>query len=96
MAPSALLRDHEDGWGPLDSHKADESRQQTAHLILLSPSSPHALGDQTPFIFGDCSTDLQQKLIVRVLAHGPIDELDLASLMFKFLHEEHLMDVVAS
>jgi hypothetical protein len=65
-------------------------------LILLSPSPSHPLSNQASFIFGHRSTDLEQELIVRILAHGPVDKLDLAPSLFKFLHQEHLMDVVAS
>jgi len=65
-------------------------------LILLAPSSPHPLSDQTPFIFSDSPTNLQQELIVRVLTHGSIDTFYLASSSFEFLNQEHLMDRVAS
>ena len=33
---------------------------------------------------------------MRILAHGPIHKLDLASSLLKLLNEQHLMDVVPS
>src|SRR5690348_5780976 len=71
-------------------------RQQTPRLILLSPSSPHALSDQTPFILSNSPTDLQQELIVRILTHGSINKFHLASCSFEFLNKEHLMNIITS
>src|SRR4051794_12877341 len=70
--------------------------QQTPGLILLSSSPSHAFGDQAAFILGDCSPDLEQELIMRILAHGLIHKLYLTSSLFEFFHQEHLMDVIAS
>jgi hypothetical protein len=39
---------------------------------------------------------LQQEVIVRVLAHGLIEKVDLASIVLEFFEEYHLMDIVAS
>jgi hypothetical protein len=39
---------------------------------------------------------LQQELIMGIVAHGSIHELHLAAASFKFFHEQHLVDVVAS
>jgi hypothetical protein len=41
------------------------------------------------------SPDLQQQLVVRVLAHRPIEELDPAPGGRQLLEQEHLVDVVA-
>src|SRR3989440_13071305 len=70
--------------------------QQPPCLILLSSSPPHALGDQTPFVLSHSSANLEQKLIVWILAHRPIHELHLASTLLQLLNEEYLMDIVAS
>jgi hypothetical protein len=65
-------------------------------LILLQPSSPHAFGDQTPFILGDRSANLEQELIVWILTHGSLHELDLATSSLQFFDEQHLMHILAS
>ena len=70
--------------------------QQTASLILLQASTPHAFGTQTPFVLSHRPSNLYEQLIVGILAHGTIDKLDLAACLFQFLDQEHLMDIVAS
>jgi len=37
--------------------------------------------------------DLEQELVVRILAHGALDELHDPAAAFQFLQQEHLMDV---
>ena len=71
-------------------------RQQSPSLIFLEPPSAHPLGDQAPFILGHRPANLEEQLIVGILAHGPIHELNLASPLFELLHEQHLMDIVPS
>jgi hypothetical protein len=70
--------------------------KQPTRLILLSSPSSHALGDQTAFILSHPSTDLEQELIMRILAHRSIHKLQLASCLLKFFHQQHLMHVIAS
>src|SRR5262245_4805169 len=70
--------------------------QQSSGLIFLEPTSSHAFSNQASFILGDRSANLAQKLIVRILAHGPIHKLDLAAPLFELLHKQHLMDIVPS
>src|SRR3954468_15003248 len=41
------------------------------------------------------SADLQQQLVVRVLAHRPVEELDHRAMSLQFLDEQHLMHIVA-
>ena len=104
-----VCNDSDLGWLQADSRRVTRTRwidaetvgwarpgKQSTCLILLSPSPSHPLSNQASFILGNRSTDLEQELIVRILAHGPIDKLDLAPSLFKFLHQEHLMNVVAS
>jgi hypothetical protein len=38
---------------------------------------------------------LQEQLIVRVLAHRPVEELHLAALLLELLEQYHLMDIIA-
>ncbi len=70
-------------------------RQQVSCEILLSPSSTHAFGDQGPFIFGHGTTDLQQQLVMRILAHRVIDKLNAAPALFQLFEQQHLMDIIA-
>ena len=58
---------------------------RTPRSELGQPASTHALGDQSAFIFGDSTTDLQQQLIMWVLTHRSIQELDLAAVALELL-----------
>src|SRR6266567_5817742 len=53
--------------------------QQAPGLILLVSSPSHAFGAQAAFILSDCSSDLEQELIMRILTHGLIHKRDLTS-----------------
>jgi hypothetical protein len=61
---------------------------------LHAPAS-HAESLQVALVFGDGPSDLQQQLIVRILAHRSLDKLDQAAVFFQFLDQEHLMDILA-
>ena len=61
----------------------------------MQPAAAGPLGDQRPFILGDGPTDLEQKLVVWVLGHRPVEELDAAAVPLQLLEEENLVDVVA-
>lgn len=41
------------------------------------------------------AADLQQQLVVRILAHRPVQKLDLAALLLELFEQHHLMDVIA-
>ncbi len=45
-------------------------RQHQPRLQLALPTAAHALGDQRALILRDRAADLQQQLVMRVLAHG--------------------------
>jgi len=51
--------------------------------------------DQVALVFGYRSADLQHELVVRILAHRPLEKLDLAATFFQFLDQEHLIDILA-
>lgn len=46
-------------------------------------------------MLGHCAADLQQQLVVRILAHRPVEELDLSTVPLQLLDQEHLVRVVA-
>ena len=56
---------------------------------------PHPLGDERPFILSDGTANLQEQLVVRVLAHRPIQELDLTPRPLELIDQDYLMHVVA-
>ncbi len=51
--------------------------------------------DQVALVFGHRSADLQHELVVGILAHRPLEKLDLAATFFQFLNQEHLIDILA-
>jgi hypothetical protein len=59
------------------------------------PATPHPLGDQRPLVLGHRPADLQQQLVVRVLAHRPVQELHPAALPGQLLDQQHLADIIA-
>ena len=72
-----------------------DPRQQRAGAQLGEPPAPHALGDQRALVLGDGAADLQQQMIVRVVAHRAVEELGGAAGLRPLLEEHHLVDVVA-
>ena len=70
-------------------------RQQRARPQPGVPAAPHPLGDQRALVLGDRPADLQQQLVVRVLAHRPVQELHPAAVAGQLLDQQHLMNVVA-
>src|SRR5260370_33460677 len=69
-------------------------RQEQACAILVLSSPSHPLGNQAALVFGHRSTDLQKQLIIGILAHGPLQEVDLAAESFQLLYEQHLMHIL--
>jgi hypothetical protein len=70
--------------------------EQRASTVLLQAASPHAVSNQVALVFGHRSADLQEQLIVWILAHRSLDKLDLAAALFQLLNQEHLVDILAS
>jgi len=70
-------------------------RQQRAGTILLQAASSHAISNQVALVFGHRSADLQHELVVGILAHRPLEKLDVAAAFFQFLDQEHLIDLLA-
>jgi hypothetical protein len=70
-------------------------RQQRARPQPRLAPAAHPLGDQRALILGHRPADLQQQLVVRILAHRPVQELHPAAMPTKLVDQQHLMDVVA-
>jgi polar amino acid transport system substrate-binding protein len=58
----------------------------TAQLRLSATS--HPVGDQGAFILGHGPPDLEQELIVRILTHGSVQELNRTAPLGEFLDED--------
>jgi hypothetical protein len=71
-------------------------REQKTGLKLGKASPSHPFGNQSTFIFGNCTADLQKELIMRILAHGPIEKLDFAADLGELVDQQHLVNVIAS
>jgi len=84
--------------GPLGVQPVAEQRagprQQRARPQLGQPATPHPLGDQRALVLSHRPADLQQQLIVRILAHRTIQELHLAAVTGQFFDQQHLVDIV--
>jgi hypothetical protein len=70
-------------------------RQQQAGAQLGQPPAAHALGDQRALVLGHRAADLQQQVVVRVVAHRTVEELGGAAGARPLLQEHHLVHVVA-
>ena len=66
----------------------------TAPFGLAAASQP--IRDEGAFILGHRAPDLEQELIVRILTHGPLQELDRTAPLGAFVDEEHVMDIITS
>ena len=69
--------------------------QQHAGAQLGQAPAAHALGDQRALVLGHGAPDLQQQVVVRVVAHGTVEELGGAAGVRPLLEEHHLVHVVA-
>jgi hypothetical protein len=69
--------------------------QEGSGAQLAQTTPAHALGNQSALILGHGAADLQQELVVRVAAHGPVQEHDLRPVLLQLLDQKHLMHVVA-
>src|SRR5712692_1522412 len=70
-------------------------RKQRSGAKLLLPTSTHPISNQGPLILGDGPSDLQEQLIMRILAHRTIDKLDPTARSLQFFQQEHLMHILA-
>ena len=74
--------------------RASPGQQLPAAQLGLAPA-PHAVGDQVALILGHGSPDLEQQLVMRIIAHRPIQKHNLAAALGEFVDQQHLMDIVA-
>ena len=72
-----------------------DPRQELARAEPVEAPPAHPLGDERALVLGDRAANLQEQLVVRVLAHRAVDEHRLAASPRQFLQQEHLVDVFA-
>nr|WP_228421535.1 hypothetical protein [Skermanella mucosa] len=63
---------------------------------LLQLAAAEAFRQHRPFVLGDRPLNLEQKLIVRVVGNGAMQELDGAAGAAEFFEQQHLVGVLAS
>ena len=79
---------------PVTERRRGPGQQRARPQLGLAPAA-HPLGDQRALVLSHRPTDLQQQLIVRILAHRPVQKLDLAAVPAQLVDEQHLVDIVA-
>ncbi len=101
---------HDRGLGRLDPHASGVARpvgveaiairrarprQQQAGAQLQLPPPAHPLGDDAALVLGHRPPDRQQQLVVWILTHRPVEELDHAAAAPQLFQQQRLVDVVA-
>jgi len=71
-------------------------RQHLTGLQLVPPTAAGALGDERALVLGNGSANLQEQLIRGIIGNWPVDKFDATAMALEFLHQQHLMNVVAS
>ena len=69
--------------------------QQQTGAQLGEPAAAHALGNQRALVLRNSAADLQQQVVMRIIAHGAIQEFGSTSGLRPFLQEDHLVHIVA-
>jgi hypothetical protein len=62
----------------------------------MKPAASTALEYLGPLIFGDYALHLQQELILRGFANGPVEENQVHSTLFQLIDQQYLVDVATS
>jgi hypothetical protein len=76
--------------GPLPPRKQDSSS------IFDLTSTAHPVGNQGTFILRNRPTNLQNQLVMGILAHGTFQKFNPATVPFQFFQQQHLVNVVPS
>jgi hypothetical protein len=74
--------------------RGNRPRQPEARLECMQSPAPHALGDEGAFVLRHRATHLQEQVVMRILTHGPVQELTPAASALDLFQEHHLVDVV--
>jgi hypothetical protein len=68
-------------------------QQNPSPVFSLTPAT-HPVGNQDAFILCNRASDLQNQLVMRVLADRAIQEFDLTTIFFPFFQQQHLVNIV--
>ena len=69
--------------------------QQATDPELGLPSPSHPVGDQRPFVLGNGTADLNNKLFVWIVGRRSVDEHHADAMPLELFKDDHLVDVVA-
>ncbi len=61
----------------------------------MQTAATQAFRDERALVLRHRAADLQQQLVVRILTHGAVEELDVAASPFELFEEHHLVHVIA-
>jgi hypothetical protein len=109
LSEPAIHPAHQVGLGIVDDEMAGHARpfgyiaipvRRSAAQVLASPRSlqlaaAEPLAKQCPLVLGNGALDLEQQLVTRVLADGPMDEQRLAPGTLELLQQQDLVHVLA-
>ncbi len=70
-------------------------QQNAGSVFSLAPTS-HSICNQCAFVFGDCASDLQNQLVMRILAHRTVQKFDPTSIFLQLFQQQHLVNIVPS
>jgi hypothetical protein len=70
--------------------------QQQATAQLGLPASPHPFGNEVALVLSNRAANVQQQLVVGVLTHRSFQKLNPAAHLLQVVHQQHLMNVIAS
>jgi hypothetical protein len=73
----------------------EQPRLVCAQPPAAQPPAAQPLGDAGAFLLGHRPAHLQEHLVVGILAHGPLEELNATAMPLELVEQEHLVDVVA-
>jgi hypothetical protein len=70
-------------------------RQELSRTQLGQPATTHTICDQRTFILGHSTSDLQDQLVMWIIAHWTVQKLYSTAVAFQLFQQQHLVDVLA-
>jgi hypothetical protein len=71
-------------------------RQQNPGPVFSLTPATHPVSNQGTFVFRNRTSDLQNQLVMGILADRTIQKLDLTTIFLPFFHQQHLVNIVPS
>jgi len=69
--------------------------QELSSAQFAQPTTTHSVGNQGAFVFGHGPSNLQDELVVRIITHRTVQELNVTTVPFQFLQDQDLMNILA-